>query len=156
MINAMYGQGFDYRWALVDKFSVCAISDDPDAAVRRLIDQVKTGGSKQTCSEIKAALALLPGAEKADFLVTYNYLRLFKVFTAFMPVPMPQLDIPTKSNFNIAGKVGDGKLVVDVALPKEHLTEIMSMFMMMQQQMMQQQMQQQQQMQPQSPAPQVE
>jgi hypothetical protein len=54
-----------------------------------------------------------------------------------MPIPMPmlQMDIPTKSNIALAGKVGNGKIVVDIALPKEHLTEMMTAVQTMQQQM---------------------
>jgi ABC-type uncharacterized transport system YnjBCD substrate-binding protein len=55
---------------------------------------------------------------------------------AFMPMAaaMPQMDIPTKSNMVFAGSVAGGKMTIDVALPKEHLTEIMGVFQKMQQQ----------------------
>lgn len=90
-------------------------------------------------SEMKAALALLPEAEKADFVMTYNLLRWFKIAGSMtvMPIPMPmlQMDIPTKSNIALAGNIGNGKMTVDIAMPKEHLTEIMTAFLMMQQQM---------------------
>jgi general secretion pathway protein G len=85
-------------------------------------------------TEIRSAVALLPEAAKADFLVTFNYLRLFQMITAIIPFPMPQMDIPTKSNIVCAGKAGGGRLTVDVALPKEHLTEIMGAFQRMMQQ----------------------
>jgi hypothetical protein len=111
--------------------------------VRRLIDQVKAGGPKSIPSELKAAMALLPGGDKADFVVTYNFVRLFGIMGAIMPVPMPQLDIPTKSNIALAGHVGGGSITIDVAVPKEHLTEIVGVFQtMVQQGMMQQQGQQ--------------
>ena len=134
MINAMYGGGFDYRWGMVDGLWVCTIGGNADLAIRELIDQVKAGGPKQIGNEMKAALALLPEADKADFVVTYNFLRLFKMATAMVPVPIPQMDFPTKSNIVLAGKAGNGKMVVDIALPKEHLTEIMAVFQMIQQQ----------------------
>jgi len=134
MINAMYGGGFDYRWGMVDGLWVCTIGGNADLAIRELIDQVKAGGPKQIGDEMKAALALLPEADKADFVVTYNFLRLFKMATAMIPVPIPQMDFPTKSNIVLAGKAGNGKMVVDIALPKEHLTEIMAVFQMIQQQ----------------------
>jgi hypothetical protein len=87
---------------------------------------------------MRTALTFLPEADKADFLVTYNFLRLFKMVGAFSPMPMPmlQMDIPTKSNIVFAGKAGNGKMVVDIALPKEHLMEIIGVFMKMQQQKM--------------------
>jgi len=141
MINVIYGGGFDYRWGMVDGLWVCTIGSNATSAIRELIDQVKAGGPKQIGDEMKAALTLLPEADKADFVVTYNFLRLFKMATAMVPVPIPQMDIPTKSNIVFAGKAGNGKMVVDIALPKEHLMEIMAAFMKMkqQQQMMMQQ-----------------
>jgi len=138
MINAMYGGGFDYRWGIVDGLCVLTIGSNADSSIRELIDQVKARRT-QMGSEVKAALALLPEAEKADFVVTYNVLRWLKVVGSMtvMPIPMPmlQMDIPTKSNIALAGKVGNGKMVVDIALPKEHLTELMTAVQMMQQQM---------------------
>ena len=138
MINNMYGEGFDYRWGLVKGLFVCAVGGDVDSEIRKLIDQVQADSAKQIGSETKAALALLPEANKADFLITFNLLRVFKMATAMVPMPIPPMDAPTKSNIVIAGKAGDGKLVVDIAVPKEHLTEIMGAFMMMQQPQMQQ------------------
>ncbi len=153
MINVMYGGGFDYRWGMVDGLWVCTIGSNANSAIRELIDQVKAGGPKQIGDEMKAALTLLPEADKADFVVTYNFLRLFKMVGAIMPIPMPmlQMDIPTKSNIVFAGKAGNGKLAVDIALPKEHLMEIMGVFQMMQQQQQQQKMQMQQQQQQKTP-----
>ncbi|GAH10462.1 unnamed protein product, partial [marine sediment metagenome] len=100
----------------------------------------KAGGPEKIPAEVKAALAILPDPDEADFVGTYNYLRLFKWVAAM--TPMPQMDFPTKSNIALAGKVGNGKMTVDIALPKEHLTEIMTAIQMMMQKMMQQQMQQ--------------
>jgi hypothetical protein len=72
-------------------------------------------------------------------VVTYNVLRWLKIAGSMtvMPIPMPMLqtDIPTKSNIALAGKAGNGKMVVDIALPKEHLKEMMTAVLMMQQQM---------------------
>jgi hypothetical protein len=137
MINAMYSGGFDYRWGIVDGLCVLTIGGNADLSIHELIDQVKTRRT-QMGSEMKAALTLLPEAEKADFVVTYNVLRWLKVAGSMtvMPILMPmlQMDIPTKSNIVLAGKAGNGKMVVDIALPKEHLTEMMTAVQMMQQQ----------------------
>jgi len=138
MMNAMFGDGFNYRWAIADGLWVCAVSKDPNSAIRELIDEVKVGGPKQIASEMKAALALLSQAGKADFVGTYNFLRLFGMITAFMPVPMPKMDIPTKSNIAFASRAGNGKMSIEIALPKEHLMEISGFFQKMQQQQQQQ------------------
>jgi hypothetical protein len=138
MINSIYGGGFDYRWGIVDGLCVLTIGSNADSLIREMIDQVK-GRTTQMGSEVKAALELLPEAEKADFVVTYNVLRWLKIAGSMtvMPIPMPMLqtDIPTKSNISLAGKIGNGKMVVDIALPKEHIKEIMTAVLMMQQQM---------------------
>jgi len=144
MITAMYGDGFNYRWGITKDLFVCAAGGDVDSNIRELIDQVQAGGKKEIGAETKSAMALLPGADKADFLLTFNLIRVFKMATAFMPMPIPKIDAPTKSNIIVAGKAGDGKLVVDIAVPKEHLKEIVGAFMMMQQQNMQQRQQMQQ------------
>jgi len=147
MIEAMYGDGFDYRWGIVDGLCAIAMGGDVDSAVHELIDLVKAGGSKEICSEVKDALQMLPDAGKADFFVTYNYVRMLKMAGGMMSgmglgdtgVTMPQIDVPSKSNINIAGKIGNGNLVVDIAVPKQHLSELVTAFMMLQQQMQAQQ-----------------
>jgi len=155
MIDAMYGKGFDYRWAIVNGFWVCRISSDPNA-VYKLIDQVKAGPPPQLCSEMQKALAILPDADNADVVATYNYPRLFKMMAAMMPVPMPQMDIRSKSNLAFTAKIHNGSAALDIAIPKEHLAEMMMVFQMMMQQQMQQQMKQAPQGQPSQtpPAPQ--
>ena len=136
MLDAMYGEGFKYRWATVDELWLCAIGGDMDSVIRELIDQVKAGGAKQLADETKAALELLPGADQNSFVGTLNLIRAFKMATAMAPMPMPQLGIPTKSNIAFTGKIGNDKMSVDIALPKEHLTEIMMGFQMMMRQQM--------------------
>ena len=111
------------------------VADSP--AVRGLIEKLKAEEPKQMGAGIKPILALLPEADKADFVGTYNLIDIFKIVTAMAPMPMPQIDIPTKSNIAFAGKVGKETMTVDIALPKEHLAEIVAAAMAMQQQMMQ-------------------
>jgi hypothetical protein len=141
MIDAMYGRGFDYRWAIVNGLWVCRISSDPNA-IYKLIDRVKAGPPAQLCPEMQKAMAVIPDADKADIIFTYNYLRLFKAMSAMMPAEMPQINIPSKSNLVFAARVEKGALALDAAVPKEHLQEIMMMFQMMMQTQMQKQMQQ--------------
>lgn len=138
MITSMYGEGFDYRWSMVDGLFACAVCGDVDSTIRELIDQVKAGSPKQLGTEMKNALALLPGADKADLILTLNVLRMIKMATSMVPIPLPPIDAPTKSNIVIAGKANEGKMVVNLAVPKQHLTEIMSAFMAMQQKAAQQ------------------
>jgi hypothetical protein len=152
VLNAMYGKGFDYKWAIVDGLWVCRISSDPNA-IYKLIDQVKAGPPSQMCPEMQKAIAVIPDADKADAVFTYNYLRLFKMMSAMMPAPMPPMYIPSKSNLVFAAKAEKGTLALDAALPKEHLQEMMMVFQMMMQMQMQQQMQQPPQGMPMQPSP---
>jgi hypothetical protein len=141
MIAAMYGSGIKYRWGAVDGLWVCTFGGNADSALQKLIDQVKAGGPKELAGETKAALALLPDAGKADFMGTFNVLRYFKMVAgmmgAMMPVPLPQMDLPTRSNVVIAGEFGSGAMTTKIALPKEHVGEIMTAVQMMMQQKMQ-------------------
>ena len=123
MMKQMYGDGITYRWAIVNNLSVCAIGGDSDAKLKKLIDQVKAGGPTQACSEIKDALAVLPGPEKANCIATFNLVRCFDFLPMMMPM-MPKMNIPTKSNLVFAGKMDNGSVTIDMALPKAHLMEI--------------------------------
>ncbi len=130
MIENMYGEGFETRWALVDDLCVYTMGANADSKIKKLIDEVTTPGSKEICSEIKSATALLAGSENADMLMTFNLLRVFKAIPDMtgimqMPIPMPAMDFETTSNFVIAANTGESKLTVDVAIPKQHLMEIM-------------------------------
>jgi hypothetical protein len=133
MITSMYGEGFDYRWGMADGLFVCAVGGNVESTIHELIDQIKSSGQMQMGSEMKATLSLLPEINKADFFVTFNVLRLIKMATSMVPIPIPPMDIQTKSNIVIAGSTADGRMVVNIAVPKQHLTEIMATFMAMQQ-----------------------
>ncbi len=134
MITSMYGEGFDYRWGMANGLFICAVSGDVDSTIRELIDQVKTDGPKQIGAEMKTALSLLPEENKTDFIVTFNVLRLFKMVTSMVPIPIPPMDVQSKSNIVIAGRAADSRMVVNMALPKQHLIEIVSAAMTMMQQ----------------------
>jgi len=142
MINALYGSGMNIQLATVDGMLVYALSPEPGAAVRKLIDQVKAGGSGQVPSEVQTAMGLIPGADKADFFTTFNVLRLVQMISSFAPVPLPAAGIPTQSNLALAGGAADGKMTIQLAVPKQHVQEIMGMVMQIQMQK-QQGMQQQ-------------
>jgi hypothetical protein len=140
-MDAMYGGGFDYRWAIVNGLYVCVIGGDVDAEIRRLIDQVQAGGAKQMPAELEQAMGLLPDAGAAEAVGTYNLLRAMTMGFAVSPMPMPMPDIESKSNISFSAKGGAGTLSIDIAVPKEHLSEVVSVAMTMQQAMMEGQMQ---------------
>lgn len=133
MIKKIYGDALDYRWAFVEGHCVYSIGGGADQTIRELIDQVKAGGPKEIGPEMKAALAAIPASDQADAVGTFNYVRMLNIATGFMPLPggvsPPKVQVPTKSNVAFAGRTtADGKLEIQMALPKEHLQEIKSAF----------------------------
>lgn len=152
VLDAMYGGGFEYRWAIVNGLLVCRISSDPNA-LYQLIDEVKAGSPAQVCSEMQKAMSFIPDADSKDAIVTYNYLRLIKMMQGLTPMPFTMPDVPSRSNLVFAVKIDNGSLTIDFALPKEHLSEMMTAFQMMMQQQTQQPGQPAQGM-PMQPAPQ--
>jgi len=134
MLKTMYGDGFNVNMAVVDNLLVYALAKDEGVAVREMIDKVKAGGATQAPAEVESAMGLIPGADKADFLVTINALRMMGMAAAIAPIPLPQSQVPSRSNMALAGTVGDGKLKIELALPKQHVQEIMGLVMQMQMQ----------------------
>jgi hypothetical protein len=133
MIKKIYGQKLDYRWAFVDGYCIYAIGGGAEQRIRELIDQVRAGGVKETGSDMKAALELLPESDNADVIGAFNYVRVLNMIMSIVPIPegesRPKLDVPSTSGIAFAGRtIADGKVVVQVALPKAHLIEIKSAF----------------------------
>lgn len=133
MIKKIYGDALEYRWAFVEGYCVYSIGGRADQTIRELIDQIRAGGPKEVGSEMKAALEAIPNSKQADAVGTFNYVRMLNIATSFMPLPgdanQPKLQAPTKSNIAFAARTtADGKLDVQMALPKEHLLEIKSAF----------------------------
>ncbi len=143
MIEAMYGDGFDYRWAIVDDLALFTVGGDVDADIRELIDQVKAGGPKKAAAEVEAAQKLLGTKGTGDFIGTFNLVRMIKMAVTMMSgMPdapsMPPIQLESKSNLAFTGTFRDGKLTTKSALPKEHIRELVTAFMTMQAKMAQQ------------------
>ena len=142
MIESMYGEGFDYRWAIVNGFFACTIGTDADVTIHELIDKIQSSQPKQVCDEIKSAISILPEIKKSDLFMTINVLRLYNMITSMIdsnmiPISLPQLKDTGTSNIIISGKTNNEKMTIDMALPKQHLLEIMNAVLSMQQQMIQ-------------------
>jgi hypothetical protein len=160
MIKKIYGDALDYRWAFVDGYCVYSIGGGADQTIRDLIDQVRAGGPKEIGSEMKAAVEAIPNSRQADAVGTFNYVRMLNMVLGFMPLPEgaspPKLQVPTKSNVAFAGRTtADGKLEMQIALPKEHLVEIKSVFETLIPQIKKQEELQRQKQQEQSKGPQI-
>ena len=135
-INDLYGGGFDYRWVITDKLCAVAVGIDVDTQIRKTIDQIKSGTLPKMGNEMKASRALIPDADKADFVLTYNYVRILNMVGAIaqtMGEDAPDINIPTSSHISIAGWGGENRARFDMALPKQHVQEIVAAFTALQQ-----------------------
>jgi hypothetical protein len=132
MLKAMWGGGFDYRWGVTDGHCVYVIGKDADEHARRLIDQVKAGGAKGVCAEMKAALEALADSDKADAVGTFNYVRMLNATMGALPLPdgtkMPSLNVPTEHNVAFAVFSRADGFAVELVLPRKHVMEIKSAF----------------------------
>jgi hypothetical protein len=125
IIEKMYGDGFEYRWAIVDGLCVEAIAGDVEAAIKQLIDEVKAGGSSEPASDIKQAVAML-GDGSDDFFGTFNVVRMLKMMSVTPSFPVKDISVQSNSNIAFGGKIGNGKILFKVAVPKAHITEVMT------------------------------
>jgi hypothetical protein len=131
-LTTLLGQGIELRFAVINNLLVYTFAGDPAAAVHKLIDQVKDGSVKTPPAEFQESMQLIPGSEQADFIVTYNILRLLRLISAVVPNSIPEISVPTKSNIAVAGKLNNGSISIETALPKEHLMELMNFIMQLQ------------------------
>lgn len=138
MMKNMFGPGLNIRLAVVNDLLVYALSAAPEKDIHALIDQAKAGGPGQVPSEVQAALQLLPEANKANFFGTYNYVRAMQMAMSFMPMPMPmpkpQTQVQTQSNIAFDGDIGNSRLRMNFAVPKQQVLEMKELLMRMQQQ----------------------
>ncbi len=141
-VAAMYGSGMTVQMATTNGFMTYALTSDPNA-IRELIDQVKAGGPGKTAAEAQNAMQLIPGADKGNMFATVNVTRLLQMASAMSggAMPAPQTPVASQGNIALVGNCGDGKMTIEVALPKTHVMEIMGVVMQMQMQQMQQKQQ---------------
>jgi len=123
MMQGLYNS-LEYRMATVGRLGVMAIGADADAKVRTLIDLAQAGGSRTASAEFAAAMEALPDAMGSDYVLTYNIVRMLGMGRAMMPNPLPAESFASKSSMIIDFGMGQGKASVRMALPKEHLIEI--------------------------------
>lgn len=146
MINAMYKDAFDIRFAVCDGMLLYAFGGDPDADIRKMIDVQKLGGPTSMSAETKKALTLLPAGSDPNFFMTYNYVRLMQMSTRMMThafqamgdeernagaAMVKAFDIPSTSCFVITGKSDAGHASFEIIIPKEHAVELFRCFQAM-------------------------
>ena len=137
-LKSMFGDGFDAKYAFVNNISLFAFGGDNATMINQLIDKTKSP-SATTSEEVKKAFSLIEGSENADIFATFNILRVMKMGMSLIPGQTHQIpDISTTSNIVLAGKTDNGQMKLDIAVPKDHIKEIMTMVQTMQMQQMQQ------------------
>ena len=87
---------------------------------------------------IGAISKLIPEAGDADFVGEYNLIDAVNgaMQMSPTPLPIPPIKLEAKSKMAMAVTAGQGRIAVQIALPKEHLAEIAAAAMSMQQEMM--------------------
>lgn len=90
----------------------------------KLIEITNAQKPSSTVSRIAEISALIPNASGTDFVGTYNLLQPLASAAAMMSTAEQQIP-QAKSSLAFAIKCGKDKLTADIALPKEHLIEVM-------------------------------
>ncbi|HOM60172.1 MAG TPA: hypothetical protein PLP49_01860 [Anaerohalosphaeraceae bacterium] len=162
VLDALYGQeGLKYPFAITEKAIFVAVGPQAEAELKKLLDL--KDNLPPTPMEMQIAMKLIPQSQSADTIASLNVLRLVKGFGGMMatmqkgidpdsPVPpfasiAEQIPAASQSALAIGMHIDGGCVQSHVVLPKQHLMEIMSWFMQIQQKMMMEQFQQQQQQQ---------
>ncbi len=129
MMKNIFGGGLNLRMAVVNNLLLSATAADPDKEIHALIDQAKSGAPGQIPGDVQAALQLIPEAKNASFFGTYNYAGFLRMALSFIPMPMPapQTEIPTATAVAFAGTIGGGRLLTDIAIPKQQVEAIVKM-----------------------------
>ncbi|MHC4388121.1 MAG: anti-sigma factor family protein, partial [Planctomycetota bacterium] len=145
LIDQMYHGGFDFRYAIVNGLWLCVFGADCNSTMQELIDQAKAGGPEEMPPETASALEFLTQSETAEFKGTVNIIRYLNMAASMLASvdmsqpgqvgpPIVPVDIATSSNVAFAGTVGNGKIAFEIAMPKQHLSEIKAGLMTMQEQ----------------------
>ncbi len=154
MIDKMYGDGFQYRFSATDELMLMTVGPDVDDSIRQLIDQAQAlPGDAGPPPEFQAIMDLVPEAEQAGFVLSYNYIRILSAMPALVP-GIPAVPAQSQSNFVFAGRAQDGRGTLDMILPKQHLMEMVQYFVALQMQAQQEQQQKQQEQEREEPQPQ--
>jgi hypothetical protein len=173
-IETIYGkEGLTYPFAVSKNKMMVTMGPNADAELKKLIDLQAMPPAMP--ADMQTAMKIIPQADTADYVMSLNVIRLMKGMSEMMatmaqtaapqgtPVPpfaqmLEGIPMNTQSTMAIGTHIEQGRIQTHLALPKQHLMEIVAVAMQVQQKVMMQQMQQQmqQQQQPQSqpvPAP---
>jgi hypothetical protein len=147
-IEKMYGSdGFKYYLAQTpDKFYL-AMGPNSEETLKTLIDQPASTAAPS--GDIKIAMDALKDTPYNDFVFSVNVIKLMKGMGEMMQTmgaqpgmePVAAMfsglkDVQTQSCLVTGGKIADGQAALRLAIPKQHLVEIVGIAMQIQQQAM--------------------
>jgi hypothetical protein len=141
----LYGDDFKYYVAQTSDKLYVTMGPDSEQTLKTLMDQ---SASAPAPGDIKIAMETLKGTPYNDFVCSVNVIKLvqgmgdmMQTFAADAPEAgmfakvAKNLDMESQSTLIVGGDVSGGQMAVRWALPKQHLIEIVTMGMQMQQQM---------------------
>ncbi len=124
MIQAAYGAGMDLRLAVANNLLLYVLSANPQQDIQALIDKAQSGAPGQIPSEVQTALQQIPDAMKSNIFGIYNYVRAIQMAMAFMPMPLPPVEMPAHGDIPFTGDLGNGRILINLAIPKQHILEV--------------------------------
>ena len=94
----------------------------------KLFDSVGAKAPGLMGPEMSMVSALLPQAAQADVVGTFDLMQLIGLVAASSPVPLPvpDMNVPSRSRMAYAITADAGQMAVDIAVPKEHIIEIVA------------------------------
>ncbi len=152
-MEEIYGGSLTYLMANTDDTCFLAMGEDVENTLKELIDRDASAGAT---GEVKAAFDLLQDSGFNEFVCSVNIIKLISGWgemfgsiselhgDAGMPLPLEMfadIKVPTQSSLAIGSKASDGQLTTRIVLPKQHMMEVMTVGMQIQQKVMQQMMQ---------------
>ncbi|MDH4202534.1 MAG: TlpA family protein disulfide reductase [Phycisphaerae bacterium] len=147
-INLIYGpDGLKYYFAYTADNFYMAMGADGENTLKKLIDQSATASAPS--GDIKIAMDTLKDTPFNDFVCSVNVIKLMKGFGEMMESMGPSTDcqpdiesairmfgglkdVQTQSCLVMGGNISDGQAAMRLAVPKQHLVEIIGAVMQMQ------------------------
>ncbi|HOK95805.1 MAG TPA: TlpA disulfide reductase family protein [Anaerohalosphaeraceae bacterium] len=141
-IEQMYGDAFAYHMALTpDKF-LMTMGTDSQETLQKMLDQPAAAAP---AGDFKMAWEMLQNTPYSECVCSINIIKLLTGLGEMMQSVEPAASTPipdifgglkgmqTQSCLALGGFSADGQLAIRAAFPKQHLTEIISAVMKMQQ-----------------------
>ena len=148
-VEKMYGDDFKYYMAQTNDKFYMTMGPDSEQTLKTLID--RPASSSAPTGDIKIAMDTLQNTPYNEFVCSINIIKLIKGMTDMMQSmgqsmscrpdaePVANMfgglkNIQSQSCLVAGGKISDGSASLRIALPKQHLIEVVAAAMQIQQQ----------------------